>query len=178
VRLKTLVLCAAIFTCLFASEAVANEQTRDSCALPPELGEKISRDYANTKLVSLTDLDEHDRKLFQKEHGKRCPGLVRLDFYGDGKPTWALALIAGENPQRRAQLVVAHQTDSGWETLALETTDGTPVIWRVNPGKYTDVYGKNTVVAIHPAIVFCGYESWAILYAWTGKNAEKVWLSD
>jgi hypothetical protein len=178
VRLKTLLLCAAILHLLSGVQAVANEHPRDSCALPPGLGEEISKDYANTKLVGLADLDDHDRKLFQKEHDNRCPDLVRVDFYGDGKPTWALALIAGENPQRRAQLVVAHQTDRGWETRSLEMTDGTPVIWRMNPGKYTDVYGKKTIVAIHPAIVFCGYESWAILYAWTGKNAEKVWLSD
>jgi hypothetical protein len=178
VRLKTLLLCAATLCLLSGSQAVANKQAKDSCALPPGLGEEISKDYANTKLVSLSDLDEHDRKLFQKEHGNRCPGLMRVDFYGDGKPTWALVLIVGENPKRRAQLVVAHQTDRRWESRSLETTDGTPVIWRMNPGKYADMYGKKTVVAAHPAIVFCGYESWAILYAWTGKNAEKVWLSD
>ena len=177
-RLRTLLLCAAIYCPLSVPHAVANEQTKGSCSLPAGLDEEISKDFANTKLVSLADLGEHDRKLFQKEHGNRCPGLMRVDFYGDGKPTWALALIAGENPKRRAQLVVARQTDRGWEARSLETTDGTPVIWRMNPGKYTDVYGKKTVVAIHPAIVFCGYESWAILYAWTGKNAEKVWLSD
>jgi hypothetical protein len=178
VRLKTLLLCAVILCLLSGSQGLANEQTKDSCALPPGLGEVISKDYANTKLVSLADLDEHDRKLFQKEHGNRCPGLMRVDFYGDGKPTWALTLIAGENSKRRAQLVVARLTDAGWETRSLETADGTPVIWRMNPGKYTDVYGEKTVVATHPAIVFCGYESWAILYAWTGKKAEKVWLSD
>lgn len=177
-RLKTLLL-YAVSVCVFSrSQAVANAQTKDSCALPAGLSEEISRDYANTKLVSLADLDEHDRKLFQKEHGNRCPGLVRLDFYGDRRPTWALALIAGENPKRRAQLIVAHQTDRGWDTRSLETTDGTPVIWRMSPGKYTDVYGQKTVVATHPGIVFCGYDSWAILYAWNGKDAEKVWLSD
>jgi len=142
VTLKTLLLCASILYLLSGFPAVANDQTKDSCALPPGLGEEISKDYANTKLVSLADLDEHDRKLFQKEHGNRCPGLMRVDFYGDGKPTWALALIAGENPKRRAQLVVARQTDRGWETRTLETTDGTPVIWRMKPGRYTDVYGK------------------------------------
>jgi hypothetical protein len=178
VRLKTLLFCVVTVYLLSGLQAVANEQTKDSCAFPPGLGEEISKVYATSKLVSLADLDEHDRKLFQKEHGNRCPGLTRVDFYGDGKSTWALALIAGENPQRKAHLVVAHQTDRGWEIRSLETADGTPVVWSMNPGKYTDVYGKKTVVATHPAIVFCGYESWAILYAWTGKNAEKVWLSD
>ena len=177
-RPQTLLLCVVSLYLFCRTQTVAIAQTKDSCALPTGLDEEISKDYANTKLVSLTDLDEHERKLFRKEHGSKCPGLVKVDFYGDGRPTWALVLIAGENPKRRAQLIVAHQTASGWETRSLETTDGTPVIWRMNPGKYTDVYGTKTLVATHPAIVFCGYDSWAILYAWNGKSAEKVWLSD
>lgn len=177
-RPKTLLYCAVSLCLFYCAQSVAIAQTKDSCALPAGLGEEISKNYANTKLVSLADLDEHDKKLFQKEHGNKCPGLVKVDFYGDGRPTWALVLIAGENPKRRAQLIVAHQTVSGWETRSLETTDGTPVIWRLNPGKYTDVYGTKTLVATYPAIVFCGYDSWAILYAWNGKSAEKVWLSD
>lgn len=35
-----------------------------------------------------------------------------------------------------------------------------------------------TIRARHQVIVFCGYESWAILYAWTGKEVVKTWISD
>jgi len=57
VRLKTLLLCA-VSLCLFSrSQAVAVAQTKDSCTLPAGLGEEISRDYVNTKLVSLADLE-------------------------------------------------------------------------------------------------------------------------
>jgi len=31
-----------------------------------------------------------------------------------------------------------------------------------------DVYGKKEIRATSPVMVFAGYESWAILYAWTG----------
>jgi hypothetical protein len=134
VRLKTPLL-SAVSLCLFClSATVANPRSKDLCALPFGLGDEISKNYPNAKLVSLADLDEHDRKLFQKD-GTRCPGLARVDFYGDRRPTWALSLVAGENPKHRAQLVVAHKTRNGWETRSLETTDGTPVIWRMNPVK-------------------------------------------
>jgi len=46
------------------------------------------------------------------------------------------------------------------------------------PEKYRDVYGGKTIKATHPVIVLCGYGSWAILYAWTGEEVDKVWISD
>jgi len=106
------------------------------------------------------------------------PGVVRVNFYGDGKPTLVLVLISGEGLKQKAQLVVARQLAKGWESRSLETTDGTPVVWRDRPGKYEDLYEKKTIRAKWPVIVFCGLESWEVVLAWTGKEVEKVWLSD
>ena len=85
---------------------------------------------------------------------------------------------AGDNPKRKAELVVARQVGESWEIRSLETTDETPVVWREGPGRYSAVYGEKTIRAAYPVIVLCGYESWAILYAWTDKGVEKVWISD
>jgi hypothetical protein len=51
-------------------------------------------------------------------------------------------------------------------------------VWTEKPGKYDDVYGEKTLNATRPVVVLCGYNSWAIVYAWTGKKVEKVWISD
>jgi len=110
----------------------------------------------------LADLTEYKRKLFQKDHGARCPGVARVSFYGDGKPTYALVLIAGENPKRNAELIVAHRLAESWEIRSLDVTDGTPVVWREGPGKYEDMYGPKTIRARNPVLVFCGLESWAV----------------
>ena len=63
----------------------------------------------------MADLSEYRRKLFQKDHRAGCPGLVSVNFYGDGNPTYALVLIGGNNPKRRAELIVAHQVAGDWE---------------------------------------------------------------
>ena len=110
--------------------------------------------------------------------GARCPGLLKVNFYGDGKPTYALVLIGGNNPKRRAELIVAHQVAGDWEIRSLDVTDGTPVVWREGPGKYDDIYGQKKIRAKNSVIVLCWYGSSAIVYAWTGKEVEKVWLSD
>jgi hypothetical protein len=105
--------------------------------------------------------------------------LVRVDFYGDKKPTLALVLTTGDGANQKAELVVAHKLGENWETMLLDSAGSSvPVVWRQAPGTYKDVYGKKTIRATKPVIVFCGYESWAIVYAWTGKGVDKVWLAD
>jgi hypothetical protein len=177
-RLKYVLIYALGLYVFVLIQVVTAASPNDRCALPPDLGEEISKEYPGTHLLTLADLDEYDRKLFRKDHGTRCPGLVKVNFYGDGKPTWAFVLISGENPKRKAELVVARQIANGWETRSLETTDGTPVVWREGPGKYDGISDPKIIRAKYPVIVFCGYGSWAILYAWTGKEVEKTWISD
>ncbi len=174
-----LVLVSFLVLCSFATaQVVFASESRNGCALRPGLLEEISKRYSHAKVLALEDLDERDRNLFQKEHTGQCPGVVKLDFYGDGKLTWGVVLLTGEQPKRKARLVIAREIADSWEIRLIETTDGTPVVWIEGPGKYEDVYGQKTLRAAHPVIVFCGYESWAILYAWTGSAVDKVWLSD
>jgi hypothetical protein len=104
---------------------------------------------------------------------------VKVDFYGDGKPTIALALNTKCVAKGKTELVVARQIGPGWKTITLETTDGrVPVVWSEKPGEYTDVYGEKKIRATRPVIIFCGYSSWAILYAWTNNRVAKIWLSN
>lgn len=151
----------------------------EACGLPHDLQEEISNKYRGAKLVTMSDLQEYHRRLFQKDHGKSCLGLVRVDFYGDKKPTLALVLTTGDGANQKAELVVAHKLGENWTTVLLDSAGSSvPVVWRQAPGTYKDVYGKKTIRATKPVIVFCGYESWAIVYAWTVKGVDKVWLAD
>jgi hypothetical protein len=162
---------------VFAQAGVASPSD-DRCPLPAGLHDEVSKTYPGTRVASLADLSQFRRKLFQKDHRGRCPGLVKVNFYGDGKPTWALVLIAGENPKRKAKLIVAHQIGEDWEIRLLDTAEGTPVVWREGPGKYEDMYEEKAIRTTTPVIVFCGLESWAVVYAWNGKEVEKVQISD
>jgi hypothetical protein len=176
-RLRLVRICGLAVVAL-ASACAVFAATGKPCQPPSSLGEEISKRFPGTHIVTAADLEEYDRKLFRKDHGTRCPGLVKVNFFGDGKPTWAVVLISGENPKRKAQLVVAHLLDAGWEIRSLEVTDGTPVVWREGPGKYEGMSEPTTIHAKYPVIVFCGYGSWAILYSWTDKEVVKTWISD
>ncbi|PYU23530.1 MAG: hypothetical protein DMG32_16025 [Acidobacteria bacterium] len=148
-------------------------------SLSQDLQHEISAKYPASKLVRLSDLEEYDRKLFRKDHGNSCPGLVNVDFYGDQKETLALVLTTGEGANQKAELIVARKLGQSWQTALLDTAGlSVPVVWRQKPGTYKDIENGKTIRATKPVIVFCGYGGWAIVYAWTGKGVDKVWLAD
>lgn len=170
----------AVGFCLLAFPrfAPAAPQTA-GCDLPQDLHRKIAIKYPGKKVVTLSDLQEDDKGFFQADHGNSCPGLVNVDFYGDGKPTLALVLIPNGSANQNAQLVLAHQVEGGWKVALLAGGGPTvPVVWSLPPGSYSDVYGRRTIQATRPVIVFFKYESWGVLYAWTGKAVTKIWVAD
>jgi len=171
----------AIFVCalwlLALVQGAAAQSPNDACDLPKDLQSVIDGKYPGTKIVTLSDLNEDDKRLFQKEHSDSCPGLAKVDFYGDGKPTFALALTMKSNTYK-TKLVLAHKVGTSWKVATLDKTDGPiPVIWSDKPGEYKGVY-QDKIHATRPVIVFCGYSSWAVLYAWTNNRVAKLWLRD
>jgi hypothetical protein len=177
-RAKSLLI-VAVNIFLFAAEPLP-AQPQGRCTLQASLRHEISKKYPTSTVVTLANLDQYDRKLFQKDHGNLCPGLVKVNFYGDGKPTWAVLLIPQEKSNGKAELIVTHRVGTRWEIRSLETTDASPVpvIWREGPGKYDDISDPKTIRATRPVIVLCGYEAWARLYAWTGREVEMIQISD
>lgn len=178
-QLRSLAISAVGFCLFMVVQVAVAAPPNDVCDPPKDLQRELASKYPGAELVRLSDLDKGDSALFQKEHGDTCPGLVKVDFYGDGKPTLALVLIAKDVSKEKAELVVAHQIAGKWRTALLDTAESSwPVVWSQDPGEYRDVYGEKTIRATRPLIVFCGYNSWAIVYAWTGKTITKVWIRD
>jgi hypothetical protein len=155
--------------------------TENSCALPADLSAAVAKTYPESQVLAPANLKDESRKHFQAQEGSRCPGLVSLDFYGDAKETLAMILLS----KTKAELVVAHRSGADWELRSLESLDRSSpdeppdsAIWSVKPGKYHDGYEKKTLRATHPALAFGEYDAWLLVYAWTGKQVEKVTLHD
>jgi len=55
------------------------QPSNPACEPPKDLKSVVEGKYPGTKIVSLTDLRQEDRELFQKEHSDSCPGLVEVD---------------------------------------------------------------------------------------------------
>lgn len=176
---------AATSFLLLVAQVASAAPSNHVCHLPQSLQSEIARKYPGTSVANFSDLTDDDKKIFladqksfPKIHTNTCPGLAKVDFYGDGKPTLAVVLF---NPTKKdSQLIIAREVGSEWTIRFLGTSGGmpVPVVWSQPPGKYDDIERDKTIHAAHPVIVFCGYESWAIVYAWTGKKIDKVWIMD
>ena len=173
----TAIFVTALWLLTLVQDAAA-QSSNGVCDLPKDLQSVVEGKYPGAKIVTLSDLNENDKELFQKEHADSCPGLVKVDFYGDGKPTFALALTTKSGANLTTKLVVARQVGTSWKVFILDRADGpVPVVWSDKPGEYKGVY-QHKIRAARPVIVFCGYSSWAVLYAWTNNRIAKLWLRD
>ncbi len=178
VQLKSMAIFATALWLFALVPIAAAGSSNDACDLPKDLQSVVEGKYPGTKIVTLSDLNEDDKQLFQKEHADSCPGLAKVDFYGDGKPTFALALTTKSQAIPMTKLVLAHQVEANWKAAVLDKADGpVPVVWSEKPGEYKGVY-QHKIRATRPVIVFCGYSSWAVLYAWTNNRIAKLWLRD
>ncbi len=178
-RPKSIWLSAVGFYLFFFVPMAVGGPPNDACDLPKDLQREIASKYPGKTVVTMSDLQEDDKGFFQADHDNSCPGLVKVDFYGDGRPTLALVLIPKGGTNQKSELVVAHEVDASWKIALLATGGPTvPVVWSLPPGKYTDVYGKKTIRATRPVIVFFEYEAWGILYAWTNNGVTKIWIAD
>jgi hypothetical protein len=171
----------ALFLFVFAEVAGGATLPSDACSLPQNLEREIANKYPGTTVVSLSDLGDDDRRFFQKDHGDACPGLVKVDFYGDGRPALALLLTKRGGANEPTKLILVHHVGERWRMVLLGTggpSPYAPVVWSQPPGEYRDIYGRKSIRATRPVIVFCEYESWAIVYAWIDKHVAKVWIAD
>ena len=178
-RLKPTFISMVIFYLFAIVQVVVAAPSIAPCEFPKDLQVRITIKYPGAKIVNLSDLSDDNKGIFQKDHGDACPGLVKVDFYGDRKPTWAVVLISGDGANQKAELIVAHEVEEDWRIASLETAKlSVPVVWGQGPGTYRDVYGEKTIRARRPVIVFGEYGGWMIVYSWTGRNVDKIWLID
>jgi hypothetical protein len=159
-------------------QGAAAQSSNDACDLPKDLQSVVEGKYPGTKIVTLSDLNEDYKQFFQKDHAGSCPGVAKVDFYGDGKPTFALELTTTSQANPTTKLILAHEAGANWKVAVLDGADGpVPVVWSDKPGEYKGVY-QDKIRATRPVIVFCGYSPWAVLYAWTNNRIAKLQLQD
>jgi hypothetical protein len=104
------------------------------CNLPQDLELVIGRTYRGATVVTSSDLNDDDRKFFEADHHEACPGLIKIDFYGDGQPTLAIVLLipGGRGKKEQSELIVAHRVRNGWNLTDLGGGGPkplVPVVW-------------------------------------------------
>ncbi|HTV58012.1 MAG TPA: hypothetical protein VMJ93_03990 [Verrucomicrobiae bacterium] len=169
----------ALLSLLLAGVTTRAQPPMDPCEMPPGVSAVAHARFPASKIIAVSDLSADDRNLYEKKHPGACPGLASVNFYGDHKPTLALALASKRKNDLLTRLVIAHLEEGKWTLTVLTKTNGpAPVLWAEPPGEYKDLYGVKKIRATNPVVVFCGYYSWAVVYAWINNRVSTIWLQD
>jgi hypothetical protein len=178
----TLCATASLQLCFCCAMLVSAASAADGpCSLPAGLQEEFSKSRPGTTVARLANFSDDDKAFFSKEHPSSCPGLVKVDFYGDKKPTWAVVLIKGNGQAFNYELLVAQRDKNIWNLRTLVPSDSdtfVPFVWALGPGNYQSVSDGTTIHATRPVIVFFQYGAVEIVFSWNGTKIEKVWLMD
>jgi hypothetical protein len=124
-------------------------------------------------------LSARHRALYSKEHPGGCPGVVRLDFLGDGSEAFAILLV--EKSKSKTVLILARRArPDNWDLILLQRGDArpVPVIWKEPAAEYDDLWKEKKLTPKGEVLVIAGYESWARAYGWDGNKADWVQFSD
>ncbi len=123
--------------------------------------------------------DFHIRTKKDSTHG--CPGIVKVDFYGDGRAVYAV-VIQKDHDEREMQqdgkLLLASREGKGWKVEILEDEGNPGSLWHAPADKFVGMHEGRTAAAKGDIIVYFGYESWERAYGWTEEKIEWVQLSD
>ncbi len=172
-------MCLVGATIFLATASAPQSPKPCSHALPASLAHDLKAQYPRGKIVTLDMLQQEEKAFFVKDHGNRCPGIVSCDFYGDGHDAYAVVLSDGTGRERTTLVVVARQVGKDhWNFRTLARAGGFPVLWTEPSGEYESVYHDKRFRSKNPVIVLCWYESSAIVYTWTGRKIDKLWISD
>jgi hypothetical protein len=180
---RTAVVSVYLFALLLWHHSIAWSNEESQCKPPASLARQIGERFAGYTIVGIKAMRPGDRSRFRAEHPNSCPGLVKLDFYGTGMPTYGVALTKRQRKQVLLKVVVATRTEktNGWNLRELDEATNLvapPAIWAEPPGEYKDVREKKIIRATHPVLLAAQYEAWAIAFSWDGTQIQKVWITD
>ena len=170
---------AAFCVFLVCASPLKAQNPTAPCALPDDLKQLTHAQFPDGKIATLAELSEDERKDFQNVGDNNCPGVAAVDFYGDGKPTFAITLVWNAERYPTTKLFLAHKPEGSWHLTLLDKADGpVPVVFAWKSGKYESVYRDKKIDAPNPTVMFRGFGSFWIVYAWINHRVDKVWLKD
>jgi hypothetical protein len=155
----------------FSTQAHADVARRSHCSetIPTAVQKIIQQRYPGFHILT------------KKESRHGCPGIAKVDVYGDGRTVYAIVILTdrGSGWQKDGKLILAKKDAHHWEVEVLDEGDGYPgSLWHEPAGLYGDRYGGKTLKSKGDVIIYFGYESWERAYGWTGEQFMWVQLSD
>jgi len=151
------------------------------CHLPKTAGAVLEAKLPDWKIVSTSDLTEHDRVLWNAKHSHVCPGIANGDYFGDRRVSYAVTLVNRQPTKMLQTLVLLKPHNGSYELIELSKAQETSrvlVVFRLRPASFEDIdTGERTKITSH-SIAYEDIAAGMLVYAWRNGKFKEIHVSD
>jgi hypothetical protein len=179
---RFLVVCFLSYSAL-ARFACATDNVNHStaCHLPKIAEGVLEAKLPGWKIVSPSDLTEHDRVLWNAKHSHVCPGIANGDYFGDRHVSYAVTLINRQPTKMLQTLVVLKPRDGSYELIELSKAQEASrvlVVFRQRPTAFEDIDAGERTKITSDSIAYEDIAAGMLVYAWFNNKFNEIHVSD
>ena len=160
---------AALLTTAIMAASAAQAGEPDCDHFPPAVASYLAA-HADWRPVQLSDLNADDQGLWRQDHAGHCPGVASADFDGQGRDSYALALLRRGPDGFLEKLVILRRLVRGpsvTTAIAAYSASSPAVVWRMPPGRVP-----------HDSVVYEQFEAATVQYYFKRDRLMKIQTSD
>ena len=169
----------AVLTRFACASDKVNHST--ACHLPKTAEGVLQAKLPGWKIVSPSDLTEHDRALWNAKHSHVCPGIANGDYFGERHVSYAVTLINRQPTKMLQTLVVLRPRDGSYELIELSKVQEASrvlVVFRQRPATFEDVDAGERAKISSDSIAYEDIAAGMLVYAWQIDKFKEIHVSD
>jgi hypothetical protein len=151
------------------------------CNLPKTAEGVLEAKLPGWRIVSPSDLTEHDKVLWNAKHSYVCPGIANGDYFGDRHVAYAVTLINRQPTKMLQTLVVLKPHDGSYELIELSKAQEASrvlVVFRQRPAAFEDIDAGGRTKITSDSIAYEDIAAGMLVYAWYNDKFKEIHVSD
>jgi len=180
---KRLLLICFLGCSVLATFACASDNVNHStvCHLPKPAEGVLEAKLPGWKIVSASDLTEHDRALWNAKHSHVCPGVADGDYFGDRHVSYAVTLVNRQPTNMLQTLVVLRPQNGSYELIELSKAQEASrvlVVFRLRPATFEDIETGERTRTASDSIAYEDIAAGMLVYASQKGKFKEIQVSE
>jgi len=133
------------------------------------------------KIVTESDLTEHDRLLWDAKRPHICPGVANGDYFGDRHSSYAVKLVSQQPTKMLQTLVLLKPNEGSYELIELSKAQESSralVVFRLGPATFEDIETGERTKSSSDSIAYEAIEAGMLVYAWHDGKFKEIQVSE
>jgi hypothetical protein len=150
------------------------------CSLPAQAEVALLTKFPDWKIPRLSDLSEHDRKLWSAKRPGLCPGIAKGHYFPSGNPAYAVTLYQ-QNAKTLQTLIVLKPKEASYELIELTkpaVSSRIMVVFRLKPATFENIEMGEKTKSAWDAIAYEDIAAGMLVYTWSDGKFKEIQVSE